>query len=90
METKQWLEQKLSQLANSLAEQDIEVEQFQVDVAGQQSGFLESSFNGSSFSEQQKQPFTKQNASNHIEHEKPEVERTNETINENGRLSIWV
>lgn len=90
METKQWLEQKLSELANSLADQDIEVEQFQVDVSGQQSGFLESSLNDSTFAQQQKRPLMKQSNSNQIEQEKPEVKRTKETINENGRLSIWV
>lgn len=92
-ETKHWLEQKLSQLTNTLAEQDIKVEQFDVEVSSNQPGFGESSMDEQSFLKEQERAFRQRRIANNRSTEEQQVvsEQTERNIHANtGRLSMWV
>ena len=92
-ETKQLLEQKLTQLTNTLAEQDIKVEQFEVEVSSNQPGFGESSMDEQSFLKEQERAFRQRRIANNrsIEEQQVVSEQTERNIHANtGRLSMWV
>lgn len=92
-ETKQLLEQKLTQLTNTLAEQDIKVEQFEVEVSSNQPGFGESSMDEQSFLKEQERAFRQRRIANNRSTEEQQVvsEQTERNIHANtGRLSMWV
>ena len=92
-ETKQLLEQKLTQLTNTLAEQDIKVEQFEVEVSSNQPGFGESSMDEQSFLKEQERAFRQRRIANNrsIEEQQVVSEQTERNLHANtGRLSMWV
>ena len=92
-ETKQLLEQKLTQLTNTLAEQDIKVEQFEVEVSSNQPGFGESSMDEQSFLKEQERAFRQRRIANNRSTEEQQVvsEQTERNLHANtGRLSMWV
>ena len=92
-ETKQLLEQKLTQLTNTLAEQDIKVEQFEVEVSSNQPGFGESSMDEQSFLKEQERAFRQRRIANNrsIEEQQVVSQQTERNIHANtGRLSMWV
>lgn len=92
-ETKQLLEQKLTQLTNTLAEQDIKVEQFEVEVSSNQPGFGESSMDEQSFLKEQERAFRQRRIANNRSTEEQQVvsQQTERNIHANtGRLSMWV
>ena len=92
-ETKQLLEQKLTQLTNTLAEQDIKVEQFEVEFSSNQPGFGESSMDEQSFLKEQKRAFRQRRIANNRSTEEQQVvsEQTERNLHANtGRLSMWV
>ena len=90
-ETKQWLEQKLTQLTNTLAEQDIKIEQFEIQVSSNQAGFTESSFNDNPFFKEQKQALNPRKSFHKGPEEEGVTEQVERTVQTNtGRLSIWV
>lgn len=92
-ETKQLLEQKLTQLTNTLAEQDIKVEQFEVEVSSNQPGFGESSMDEQSFLKEQERAFRQRRITNNRSTEEQQVvsQQTERNIHANtGRLSMWV
>ena len=92
-ETKQLLEQKLTQLTNTLAEQDIKVEQFEVEVSSNQPGFGESSMDEQSFLKEQERAFRQRRIANNRSTEEQQVvsEQTERNVHANtGRLSMWV
>lgn len=92
-ETKQWLDQKLTQLTNTLAEQDIKVEQFEVEVSSNHPGFGESSMDEQTFLKEQERAFKQRRiANNRLKEEKQigpvQIERN---VHANtGHLSMWV
>lgn len=91
METKQWLEQKLAQLTNTLAEQEIKVEQFDIQVSNHAAGFTESSLNDQPFFKQQKESVKRQKGTRVSHEEEQVVEQVERKVQSNtGRLSIWV
>lgn len=92
-ETKQLLEQKLTQLTNTLVEQDIKVEQFEVEVSSNQPGFGESSMDEQSFLKEQERAFRQRRIANNRSTEEQQVvsEQTERNLHANtGRLSMWV
>lgn len=92
-ETKQLLEQKLTQLTNTLAEQDIKVEQFEVEVSSNHPGFGESSMDEQSFLKEQERAFRQRRIANNrsIEEQQVVSEQTERNLHANtGRLSMWV
>ena len=92
-ETKQLLEQKLTQLTNTLVEQDIKVEQFEVEVSSNQPGFGESSMDEQSFLKEQERAFRQRRIANNRSTEEQQVvsEQTERNVHANtGRLSMWV
>lgn len=92
-ETKQLLEQKLTQLTNTLAEQDIKVEQFEVEVSSNQPGFGESSMDEQSFLKEQERAFRQRRIANNRSTEEQQIvsEQTERNVHANtGHLSMWV
>ena len=92
-ETKQWLEQKLVQLTNTLAEQDIKVEQFDVEVSSNHTGFAESSMDEQSFMKEQERAFKQRRIAKNRSNEEQQTvpAQTERNVHTNtGRLSMWV
>lgn len=90
-ETKQWLEQKLTQLTKTLAEQDIKVEQFEIQVSNNHAGFTESSFNDNPFFKEQRESLNQRKSLHNNTEEEAIPEQVEKTVQSNtGRLSIWV
>lgn len=91
LETKQWLEHKLTQLTNTLAARDIKVEKFHVMVAGDISSALDASFDGNSAFKQENEA-KKQGKLHHKKLEEELIDVINEEINRSarGHLSMWV
>ena len=90
-ETKQWLEQKLVQLTNTLAEQDIKVEQFDIEVSNKFADFSESSFNDNPFFDEQEQSLKQRHSFQNELKEEKVTERVERNVpSSTGRLSLWV
>lgn len=90
-ETKQWLEQKLVQLTNTLAEQDIKVEQFDIEVSNKFADFTESSFNDNPFFDEQEKSLKQRHSFQNELKEEKVTERVERNVpSSTGRLSLWV
>lgn len=91
METKQWIEQKLTQLTNQLATQEIKVEEFHIIVASSEQNGLDASFDGQS-AFKQREKSSKQNPSFHQGLEEEPAQVSNKQMNRStaGRISMWV
>lgn len=91
VETKQWLEQMLTQLTSTLAEQDIKVEQFDIQVSSNHAGFTESSFNENPFFKEQKKSLSQRTSFHNKQEEEQVTERVERNVpSSTGRLSLWV
>lgn len=91
-ETKEWLEQKVTELTTKLAIQDIQVIDFEIIVAPKEPSLLGSSFEDNPFFKQQKEStkHTKTFNSKRLEESERETNKQNQKYTSAGRLSMWV